>query len=129
MMAEKILGLLAAFVLGGVAGFFYLAHCLKFIVEHNLWGLRDKLRGLVDRYEPQYNNREPLFRLPSDRVEAVRAGYQVGQVQFHFDAKTIEQGLRAASGRCGQCGSPEDVRRTLGGPLCHACAEFWSMPP
>ena len=123
-MAEKILGLLSAFVLGAVGGFFYFVYSLKFCLEHNLWGMRSEIREFIERYEPHAGP----FELPSDfRVAALRAGSLAGQ--FHFDATTIEQGMRAASGRCGQCGSPEDVRGTLGGPLCRACVEFWSMPP
>lgn len=72
-MAEKILGLLSAFVLGGVAGFFYFVYCLKFLVEHNVFDYRIKLRVLLEQYEPVVGPFQ--LDLPPDRVAAMRAGY------------------------------------------------------
>jgi len=124
-MAEKILGLLSAFVLGGVAGFFYLVHCFKFIVEHNLFNFRGKLRSLLERYEPQIVALGDCLPLSPDRIEAVRAGYYAAQGLAGF---AIELGMRAVAGRCVQCGSPEDVRLESDSvfapkPLCRPCAK------
>jgi hypothetical protein len=89
MMAEKILGLLSAFVLGGVSGFFYLAYCFKFVVRH-MPETRTKIRALLDRYEPQ-------------RV-ALHPGYGTMPVSFCSEALAIELGLRGVSGHCPLCG-------------------------
>jgi hypothetical protein len=118
-MAEKILGLLSAFVLGGVAAFFYLTWCFKFMVQH-MPETRRKMRELIERYEPQ---RVALdFPLSPGRVAATREAH----------GWSVECGMRAISGRCIQCGSPEDVRPEgdvlFPQPLCRPCAgKFWGI--
>ena len=98
MMAEKILGLLAAFVLGALAGFFYFSHCLKFVLEHNLWGLRTKVRGWIVRYELNELPRRasPVYAVPSP---------------FHAESLAIELGCRGVSGRCPLCGADRPCDR------------------
>jgi hypothetical protein len=113
-MAEKILGLLSAFVLGIVAGFFVFVWAIKNTIRYAP-ELRRQLREYIDRHEPR------LVAL-GDFPSTIQQPHGI----------PIEIGMRAVSGRCIQCGSPEDVRPEgdvlFPQPLCRPCAgKFWGI--
>lgn len=114
-MVEKILGLLSAFTLGVMAGFFLFVQAIKYAIKH-IPESRRELRRICDRYEPQY-----LFNEPLEPVQ---------DLMHWVGGFSIERGMRGVTGRCVQCGSAEDVRQEILQPLCRSCAKtYWQIPP
>lgn len=97
-MAEKILGLLSAAVLGGIVFFYVIVKCVGTAIREAP-SVRRQIIEYCMRYEPQ------CMSLPLDpeRVAALENGYSLGLE--HVDAVAgVEEGMRVASGRC-RCGA------------------------